>query len=637
MKSTLVFIFTALFFLIICIAFISPEIQSNYQKKYFRSLENIEASLKELNAEIKEPRARKEAIKARIHNCREVVKGADTWLRYFAPVSYKKLNGPLPVEWETEVFEKTEKPYRREGAGLALAELYMDEENFNKDSLAHLIEASLKEMVVYHADSVTDNLHTADHFFFANRLFILNLSALYTTGFECPDTSRIVPEMRAMLKEVKTVYAAFNESFPDKKISSDYLSQFDKTIEFVNKQSDNYSLFNNFEFIREYINPLFALNQRMINDYKVVSISFIDYTLNNKCFSIFDKALYRGQNTLGVYFIVKDEKAISDLTEAGRQLFFDPIISGNNKRSCASCHKADQLFADTTLATSRQFEKEKFLPRNTPSLINVVFQHLLMLDGRHTTLQNQAKDVTTNPIEMGGKENEIVEKILSCKDYKKIFSKYLKYTPQFDAVKIDHIVSAITMYYGRFSFYTSPFDDAMNKKTNADPEVISGFNLFMGKAQCGTCHFIPQFNGAKPPFVSSEFEVLGVPNDRDFKSISNDLGRYNKNPVSQMKHAFRTNTVRNTQYTAPYMYNGVFRTMEEVIDFYAAGGGVGKGLAFENQTLSSDSIKLSPKEKKLLIKFINSLSENIPPVVPPKALPQSTNALYNNRKTGGEY
>jgi cytochrome c peroxidase len=104
-----------------------------------------------------------------------------------------------------------------------------------------------------------------------------------------------------------------------------------------------------------------------------------------------------------------------------------------------------------------------------------------------------------------------------------------------------------------------------------------------------------------------------------------------------MKHDFRTNTVRNTQFTKPYMYNGIFQTLEQVIDFYNAGGGKGKGLQIENQTLSSDSLKLTVKEKKSLLHFIQSLNENIPPTVPPKNLPLSSVAAYNSRKVGGEY
>ncbi len=612
-------------------------VDSVYGKKYLQSIGELEKGLKSIRSAIFDPGSDKKSLKEALHSCRTKLKAADIWLRYLDQNTYKLLNGPLPVEWETEVFEKTEKPYRRPGAGLSLAEQFLDDKNYSKDSLDKLISSAIHALPVYLADTTLKPLETADHFFFANRLFLLNLSTIYNTGFECPDTSAIIPELKEMMRDVKLIYADFNESFPDKKIDNEYLIAYDASLTFVSAQSDHFSAFNHFLFIRDYLNPLYALNQKMINRYNAQWTSVNDFTLSSECYSIFDKGLYRGQNYKGVYISVTDEKALAELAEIGKQLFYDPILSGNNKRSCVSCHKPEQLFTDTALATSKQFEEGKFLPRNTPTLVNVVFQHLLMLDGRLTTLQKQAKAVTTNPIEMGGDEKDILEKVLSCPAYKKVFTKYLKLTPLYSEVSIDHILSAITLFYGQFSFYYSPFDDAMNKKAAFGPELVHGFNLFMSKAQCATCHYLPQFNGVKPPYIGSEFEVIGVPGDSSFKSLSSDMGRFAIYPSEEMKHAFRTNTVRNSQYTKPYMYNGVFKTLDQVIDFYNTGGGRGKGMQVENQTLSSDSLKLTSDEKKSLIAFIQSLNEKIPPVTPPSELPRSSHKTLNERKVGGAY
>jgi cytochrome c peroxidase len=260
-----------------------------------------------------------------------------------------------------------------------------------------------------------------------------------------------------------------------------------------------------------------------------------------------------------------------------------------------------------------------------------------MLDGKHTSLQDQARAVMANPAEMGSNEKEIIEKVLSCNEYKKAFKSFLKYTPQEAEITIEHIVSAITIYYSKFSNYDAPFDDAMNNIKTIQPAVKDGFNVFMSKAQCGTCHFVPQFNGVKPPYVGSEFEVLGVPADTGFKKLSMDKGRYGINPAGEMQNAFRTGSLRNAEYTRPYMHNGVFTSLEQVVDFYDAGGGVGKGLQVSNQTLSSDSLRLSPTEKKNLVLFIRSLNENITFDAAPLKLPASNNKLLNSRKVGGEY
>jgi len=137
--------------------------------------------------------------------------------------------------------------------------------------------------------------------------------------------------------------------------------------------------------------------------------------------------------------------------------------------------------------------------------------------------------------------------------------------------------------------------------------------------------------------VSSEFEVLGVPADKEFKELSVDKGRYGMNPATETDHAFRTGSLRNIAHTKPYMHNGVFTTLDEVIDFYDAGGGVGRGLKVANQTLSSDSLRLSKPEKQDLIAFIQSLDEQILFEAPPSKLPLSKYALLNKRKVGGEY
>ena len=130
---------------------------------------------------------------------------------------------------------------------------------------------------------------------------------------------------------------------------------------------------------------------------------------------------------------------------------------------------------------------------------------------------------------------------------------------------------------------------------------------------------------------------MGVPADTAFSKISPDSGRFKINPAVETMNAFRTGSIRNAEHTAPYMHNGVFKTLEEVVNFYDAGGGVGRGLKISNQTLSADSLKLSKTEKSQLITFIKSLNENISFEDSPAALPVSKEKILNQRKVGGEY
>lgn len=612
-----------------------------YHDNYMERNHNFKESLVDLLGTIQSSDINSEediaAITEKIQEARFKLKSIDFWARYMEPIAYRNLNGPLPVEWETEVFEKFEPPYKREGNGLTQAALYLEEENITKEHLTQLVKNAVDAADVFVADSITSRMKTHDHFFLCNRVYLLNLSAIYTTGFECPDTSSIIPELRNMMADVNTIYNSYNESYSKQPLPSGYITLYNKAVTFVNDQPSAFSEFDHFTFIKDYINPLFIQNQKLLNTYKVFSRSMVDYTLNKKVVSIFNKEIYQGQNPKGIFLRVDDEEALKEIDRLGKLLFYDPILSANNMRSCASCHKPTEYFTDTLVATSLQFNQKDALPRNTPSLINAPFNHLIMMDGKHISLQDQTVDVMTNAIEMGSKQEDVLEKIMSCNEYSKSFKKLLKYTPTEKEVTLDHISSAVTFYYAKFSTYYAPFDNAMNKTGVVDASVKHGFNIFMSKAQCGTCHFVPQFNGVKPPFVGSEFEVLGVPEDTTYTALSNDMGRYEVHKADEMKNAFRTGSIRNIAYTKPYMHNGVFNTIEEVVEFYNAGGGAGRGLVVSNQTLGADSLGLNSIEKEHLIKFMTSLNEQIVFEDAPKELPSSKNKELNNRKVGGVY
>ena len=638
MKAFTIVLFTI--FTIFCLSF-NKKTNKSYNNLYNHSLQEFKQQQIVLETFILHTDLNSgqdlNALRKQIEAARLKLKNIDFWLRYFEPNAYRRMNGPLPVEWENEVFEKFEPPYRREGAGLSLAELSLEQTPLIKDSLIQLIKKSEEAIKTFEADSITSQLNSYSHFFLANRLFLLNLAAIYTTGFECPDTNRVIPELRSLLHGTKEIYNSYNQSFPEKPLSAEYLEKYEKTISFAEMQGAGFSAFNHFDFIRDYVNPLFAMNQKFINDYNARSINYNDYTLNNNIQSIFDKSLYASQNTKGLYSLVEDEKTLREIRYIGKLLFYDPILSGNNMRSCASCHKPTEYFTDTTNGLAFQFDKKQRLLRNTPTLINSVYNHLLMLDGKHISLQAQGKDVITNPNEMNSNEKELIKKVLSCKVYKEAFKSFLKLTPEEKDITINHIVSAITYYDGSYSRFYSPFDNAMNNKGDVSDEAKRGFNLFMSRAKCGTCHFVPNFNGEKPPYIGSEFEVLGTPWDTSFKDLSPDEGRYMINKAPETLHAFRTGSIRNAPYTKPYMHNGVFKSLEEVIDFYDVGGGQGRKLVVTNQTLPGDSLHLTKSEKKELLAFIYSLNEDIIFEEPPASLPPSTDKALNNRKPGGEY
>src|SRR5699024_1853401 len=214
-------------------------------------------------------------------------------------------------------------------------------------------------------------------------------------------------------------------------------------------------------------------------------------------------------------------------------------------RSCASCHIPDKAFTDG-LSTNTNIHSGKSLPRNTPTLLNVALQSNFFYDMRVLTLEGQAHDVLTNPDEMDGSMEDIIAYLSQDSTYQKLFSKaYSDWkNPEIDSSKI---LNALASYDRSLTKLNSRFDQFMRGDSTAlSSQEIDGFNLFMGKAKCATCHFMPLFNGLLPPkFVSSEAEVIGVPISKNDTLLDPDLGWYNTIGIPAYKHAFKTTTVRN--------------------------------------------------------------------------------------------
>ncbi len=635
MKIKLTIIIGACTVIILLAAFKQQAPKSAYVEMYGQLYSKFENSVQKLQQYTLEAHCQSDSIRQLIHQARLDLKSLDFWWRYTDPINYKLINGPLPVEWETEVFEKYEKPYKRIGGGLTLAELALNDGD--TAAIAKYIAYIPEGLSHFRVDSVAHILSQPDHFAYCNRLFILNLSTIYTTGFECPDQTRILPELYHMVHQVEKITTVYNATYTDKAYSELYLSLLKSTGDFVKSYADSaYSRFDHFGFVSNYTNPLYGLNADYISKNKPRSNSFMDYSINKEVRSIFDKSLYYGQNTKGIFLRISDPMVLKQIEDFGASLFFDPILSGNNQRSCASCHRPDQYFTDTSQATALQFNHSGKLLRNTPSLLNAEYNHLVMQDGQFYSLQDQALAVITNPLEMGCRKEEILKKTMSVKAYAEQLKRLSKLTPQASQPSIEHILSALTYYYSKHSKVRSRFDMAMELQEDISDDVRQGFNLFMSKGQCATCHFLPHFNGVKPPYVGSEFEVLGVPDDTSFTHFGRDSGRYLVNPAEETAFAFRTGTLRNIAKTAPYMHNGVFNTLQEVMKFYNNGGGKGRGLRIDNQTLGADQLELTDKEIEQIIRFMNSLTETIEVAVP-EQLPVSNKKALKDRKVGGLY
>jgi cytochrome c peroxidase len=204
------------------------------------------------------------------------------------------------------------------------------------------------------------------------------------------------------------------------------------------------------------------------------------------------------------------------------------------------------------------------------------------------------------------------------------------------------ILTAIAEYERSLIGMDSRFDKTITGKAtliNADEK--EGFNLFMGKGNCASCHFVPLFNGIMlPEYVETEWEILGVPASGTGarRILDPDMGRADVINVDIFKHAFKTPTLRNVELTGPYMHNGVFKTLEEVIEFYNIGGGSNLGYSVPYQTLSTDSLHLTSTEKYQIISFLKTLTDTVNLTSKPSSLPAfPDNPDLNRRVVGGVY
>ena len=294
----------------------------------------------------------------------------------------------------------------------------------------------------------------------------------------------------------------------------------------------------------------------------------------------------------------------------GSRLFFDATLSGSRTRSCAGCHRPGLAFSDGQVLAAAVGGGT--LSRNTPTLLNAALQTGSFYDLRTSFLEDQARDVIENAREMHGSLGTIAVTLSHDTRYTAAFSEAFGAAGD-STVTERRLRRAVADYVRSLVALNAPFDRYLRGERSAmDESARRGFNLFMGKARCGSCHFFPLFNGALPPgYTDTELEVLGLPAHSARPWVPDaDSGhaRVNRSPI--YLGAMKTTTIRNADRTAPYMHNGVFATLDAVIDFYDGGGGRGHGLVVPNQTLPADSLHLLAREKRELIAFIRALTDS---------------------------
>jgi cytochrome c peroxidase len=283
--------------------------------------------------------------------------------------------------------------------------------------------------------------------------------------------------------------------------------------------------------------------------------------------------------------------------ELGKMLFFDPRLSGNNHWACATCHNPALAFGDG-LPTSLGFGDEKPLGRHASTLYNVAYNQHQFWDGRAASLEEQAKMPIQNPREMNSRPEELIKKLSAIAGYRARFLEVFGEEPTFD-----NVAKAIATFERTLTSKNSRFDRyVMGEKDALTAQEKRGLILFLSKAACSRCH-----NG--PNFTDDQFHNIALPQVGPLKE---DLGRYEVTRQEEDKRAFKTPTLRNSDLTAPYMHNGVFETLKEVMDFYNKGGG--------EDPLKSEEIfplHLTEEEQNDVIAFLHSLRGDLQLVAPP--------------------
>ena len=277
----------------------------------------------------------------------------------------------------------------------------------------------------------------------------------------------------------------------------------------------------------------------------------------------------------------------SNIISLGRILFYDPILSADHSISCASCHSPYNAFAHTDHDLSHGIG-DAIGNRNAPALFNLAWQEKFMWDGAIHHLDMQALAPISHPKEMGSSIDLIVNKLNKSTDYQSIFYKAFGDSTATGT----KLLKALSQFQLTLVSANAKYDKVVRGEDTFNIQEKNGYQIF--KTHCSNCH-------TEPLFSSYDFENNGLPIDPTL----NDYGRWTitNNPTDSLK--FKVPSLRNLSFTYPYMHDGRFTTLKDVIHHYT------NGIQISN-TLSHKLIEpicLTPNEKVDLIAFLLTLND----------------------------
>lgn len=519
---------------------------------------------------------------------RQYFKYTEPVLAFMEIENYKFLNQPniLKVEEEDATDIKIKQP-----AGFQVLEEQIFTDSLDKAAIKKNAALTRNRLKLIRKNTRFSN-HKTYHFLWLVRDAIARVALTGITGFDSPVLEHSLSESALIYQRLHDYLQIFEAEFKD----TDLLQQWKQAIAQSKKAlKGDFNQFDRYTFIQQHTHPQLKLWKQTVKAWQVTFPFTL--ALNHESTSLF------ASNTFNVDYFT-DHKLGAHSAEKvalGKRLFNDVNLSANKTMSCASCHQASKGFSDGLTTPKGQ-------KRNSPTLLYAALQQKFFYDGRAGSLEGQIVSVVKNTKEFHTDLASIKAFVNRTADYKTQFDKVYE-----GGVNDLNIRNAIASYLRSLTPFNSKFDRNLNQQEQSlTKEEIKGFNLFMGKAKCATCHFPPTFNGTIPPnFRETELEMLAVPQRPDTANatIDPDLGRYHLFGVNERKFFFKTPTVRNVAKTAPYMHNGAYPTLESVIDFYNRGGGVGIGIDQPLQTLPPDKLNLSTKEQAALVAFMKSLSD----------------------------
>jgi cytochrome c peroxidase len=281
-----------------------------------------------------------------------------------------------------------------------------------------------------------------------------------------------------------------------------------------------------------------------------------------------------------------DNQVTPGRIELGRALFFDPRLSAKGAMSCASCHNPALGWADgRPTAVGHDM---KILGRATPTIVNAAFNPLQMWDGRKASLEAQALGPFESTDEQNLPLHELEERVRAIPGY---VTQFEQAYPG-EGVTRTTIAKAIATFERTILSHEAPFDRwRAGDATALNASAKRGFDLFNGKAGCALCH--QGFN-----FTDNGFHNIGLRQQGE-----PDIGRFAHKKVAVLKGAFKTPTLRDIALTAPYMHDGSYVTLAEVVEHYVRGGDVRVNLDANMKPLQLDE-----QDKRDLVEFMNSLT-----------------------------